>query len=88
MPKPQRIWKYEVTDVTGSMKGQVTVGATILDRWMGRGHTYSIFDHGVREVTGSFTVKLIGEASEEAAETVRRNWDGGNERMAPERASA
>jgi hypothetical protein len=69
-----RIWQYEVTDVGGSMEGRVEVGETILDRWQGRSHTYNIFNLPRAKLTGWFSVKLIGEASEEQAAELRENW--------------
>jgi hypothetical protein len=70
----QRIWQYEVVGVGGSMEGRIEVGATILDKWVGRSHTYNIFNLPRAKATGWFEVKLIGEASEEQATQLRENW--------------
>lgn len=82
MSKEPRIWRYEVTDVGGSMEGRVEKGVTILDRWQGRSHTYQIFDLPKAKVTGWFSVKLLGEADEDQAKQTRANWAKARERRA------
>ncbi len=61
MAKSRRAWRYEVTDVTGSMVGNLKVGETIIDYWHGKSHTYTIFNRSLMEETGSFSVRLLGE---------------------------
>lgn len=74
MAKVTRIWQYEVTEVEGCMVGRVEVGVLTLDRWQGRSYTYNVYDSSVGDVTGHWTVRLIGEASEEQANAIRENW--------------
>lgn len=65
MSKPRRYWQYEVTDVGGSMEGQIEIGALTLDYWQGHSHTYTIFDFEKGEQTGWYAVKKIAEATPE-----------------------
>jgi hypothetical protein len=64
-PTKRRYWQYEVTDVGGSMKGRVEVGDLTLDRWVGHSHTYNIFNLRTAESTGWYSVKKVGEATDE-----------------------
>lgn len=62
--KKRPTWAYRVTDVTGSMVGRIEVGAVVFDyRHMGRSYTWTIFDLGRGDVTGSFSGDYIGRAS-------------------------
>ena len=64
MPKEKRFYRYKVTHVWGCMEGRLEVGATLIDRWNDKSHTWQIFDGGVGEVTGSFSGELVGRVTE------------------------
>lgn len=73
--KPPRIWRYEVTEVWGSMVGRLEVGAVILDKWKGRGEQiWTTFDMKKAKSSGGWAAKLLGEADEEATAQVLTKW--------------
>ena len=71
-----RLWRYEVTEVLGSMVGKLEVGAVIIDRWKGRGEQHWNLHHiPTMEWTGGWSARLIGEAPPDACEKVYADWD-------------
>lgn len=73
MPKQRRYFQYRVTDVGGSMEGRIEVGALTLDRWVGRSHTYTIYDLKKHEAIGWYAVKSEGEATSQQYADLRKS---------------
>jgi hypothetical protein len=67
--KPLR-WRYEVTEVWGTMIGRLEVGAEITERvWKGRGVAYwDIMDMSTHRVTGGWVGHYLGHYEPEATD--------------------
>lgn len=63
MSKPRRYFQYRVTDVWGCMGGRIEVGDLTLDQWVGKSHSYTIYDSKAHDVTGGYAVVSEGEAT-------------------------
>lgn len=64
MSKEKHYYRYKVTHVTGCIEGRLEVGATLVDIWYGKSHTWQIFDMNVAEVTGTHNGDLIRRVTE------------------------
>lgn len=71
--KRARIWRYEVTDVYGSMVGCLEVGAVIYDRWKANRNWHVVNFHTGDQ--GGWVGKLLGEASPEMTDKFYRDCD-------------
>lgn len=70
-----RLWRYEVTEVRGSMVGRLEVGAVVVDRWKGRGEQHwNLFHLPTMKPTGGWSARLLGEAPPETCEQVYASW--------------
>jgi hypothetical protein len=61
----ERFFAYVCTDTWGSMDGRIKLGEHILEReYKGNGsYTWTIYDFGKDEVTGTFTGLYVGQVT-------------------------
>jgi hypothetical protein len=69
-----RIFRYEVDEVWGSMKGRIKIGDVILDKWKAD-RCWQIMDSKKAEIVGGWGAKLLGEADPELTAKVHADWD-------------
>lgn len=64
MAREKKYYRSEATHVFGCMEGHLEVGATLIDIWYNKSHTWRVSSGNVGEVTGSYSGKFIGRVTE------------------------